>query len=131
MYQALKTLELEQLLRLRLALDKPELYHDIEQDIHDLYAYPERLSFTYPDEWRIFIRQQLMKRGIDDGELNTWLADETASPEQTLADLIASSEERFLEAKAIVDEVLHIQAAPDITPITPALKRDLDKLLDN
>ena len=53
------------------------------------------------------------------------------SPQQTLADLIANSEERFLEAKAIVEEVLHIQAAPDITPITPALKRDLDKLLDN
>ena len=54
MYKILKQLDIEMLMRLRFAVDKPEFYHDIDQDIKDLYAYPERLALTYPDEWNFF-----------------------------------------------------------------------------
>ena len=186
MYSILKALNLETLLRLRFALDKPELYHDIDQDIHDLYAYPERLQFTYPDEWRIFVRQQLHKRDIAEANLHGWLLHEaetitdaerdqlqalidsskvdaakadalaasasglasasmptsnsTSAPQQTSAQaseqplllrLLADSQPRFNEALQVMQQVQQIAAADDVTAITPALKQQLQQLMDD
>ncbi|NRA43143.1 MAG: hypothetical protein HRU21_12670 [Pseudomonadales bacterium] len=201
MYSILKALNLDTLLRLRLALDKPELYHDIDQDIHDLYAYPERLQFTYPEEWRIFVRQQLAKRSIAETSLHSWLLHEAETitdaerdqlralinssavdaakaaqsdalsasssgsattsnstsmstssstqaaaqtsaqipekiPEQKaeqplLLRLLADSQPRFNEALQVVQQVQQIAAADDVTAITPALKQQLQQLMDD
>ncbi len=147
MYKILKQLDIEVLMRLRFAVDKPEFYHDIDQDIKDLYAYPERLTLTYPDEWNFFIRQQLIKRDISEEALHHWLdfqtdqnLDKTSTNDMellnklsqatSLAALAAISEPRFIDAKAILSEVQSIQAAPHVTPLAPLLKQQLDKLLD-
>ena len=148
MYKILKQLDIEVLMRLRFAVDKPEFYHDIDQDIKDLYAYPERLALTYPDEWNFFIRQQLIKRQISEEALHHWLDFQTdqnldkmsandmelpnnkLSQATSLAALAANSEPRFIEAKAILSEVQSIQAAPHVTPLAPVLKQQLNKLLD-
>jgi hypothetical protein len=136
------------LMRLRFALDTREFYHDIDKDIQDLYPYPERLTFTYPDEWKSFIRQQLIKRDISEEALQHWLvlqaepdADQTLASDtslpaalftqvKVLAAWVAESEPRFIEAKAVVNEVQRIQSAPDVTAITPLFKQQLNKLLD-
>jgi hypothetical protein len=147
-YKILKQLDIEVLMRLRYAVDKPEFYHDIDQDIKDLYAYPERLTLTYPDEWNFFIRQQLIKRNISEQALHHWLAFQTVqdlnkipandmdlshiqlSQATALAALVANSESRFIDAKAILSEVQSIQTAPQVTPLIPLLKQQLNKLLD-
>lgn len=156
MYKILKQLDITMLMRLRFALDKPELYHDIDQDIQDLYPYPERLNFTYPDEWRIFIRQQLMKRGISEHALHSWLSAEAEndalaleedgnttsthdpslpqpplSEVQKLAALVVNSEPRYIDALAVLRQVQHIQSAPDVTALQPLRKRQLNKLLES
>ena len=74
MYQVLKNSSVELLLSLRVALDDPQPYLDLEQDIQDLYLYPERLTYSYPDEWRAYIRQQLLKRCISDEALQQYLS---------------------------------------------------------
>ena len=148
-YQTLHELDIETLLRLRLALDIPEPYQDIDQDIKDLYAYPERLSLTYPDEWRIAIRQQLTKRDISEQALRFWLdlkAEEAGArtpinyeilpnflrPQaQMLIRLVVDGQSRFMEAKEVLSDVLMIQSAPDVLPLVPALKRQLNRLLDD
>ena len=48
----LSSLSIESLLLLRLAFNNEQDIVDIEQDINDLYLFPERLAFSYPDEWR-------------------------------------------------------------------------------
>jgi hypothetical protein len=148
-YQVLHELDIEILLRLRLALDMPEPYQDIDQDIKDLYAYPERLNLTYPEEWKITIRQQLIKREISEQALCFWLdlkAEEagvhipinydnlshhTRSQAQVLIRLLADSQSRFMRAKIVLSDVLMIESAPEVSPLVPTLKRQLNRLLDN
>ena len=148
MYHILKQLDIAQLMCLRLALDKPEPYHDIGQDIQDLYSYPERLSYTYPEEWRLFVRQQLIKRGISDEALNAWLTFQTntqkldesldisVSPDSLLAQVkvlqtaVANSVMRFSQAQAVLVDVQNIQSAAKVTIFEPQLKRQLNQLLD-
>lgn len=147
MYQVLHELDIEILLRLRIALDIPEPYQDIDQDIKDLYAYPERLSLTYPEEWKIVIRQQLTKRGISEQALHFWLnlqAEEGSakistnyenfphsfgSQAQALIGLMADCQSRFMLAKVVLSDVQLIKLAPGILPLVPTLKRQLNRLL--
>jgi hypothetical protein len=148
-YQILHELDIEILLRLRLALDMAEPYQDIDQDIKDLYAYPERLNFTYPEEWKIAIRQQLTKRDISEQTLCFWLdlkAEEAGvqipinyenlphhlrSQAQLLIRLLADSHSRFMRAKIVLSDVLMIESAPEVSPLVPTLKRQLTRLLDD
>ena len=148
MYQVLHKLDIDILLRLRLALDVPEPYQDIDQDIKDLYAYPERLNLTYPEEWKIAIRQQLTKREISEQALCFWLdlkAEELGaqisikyenlphylrSQAQVLIRLLADSQSRYMRAKTVLSDVLIIQSAPEVSPLVPTLKRQLNRLLD-
>ena len=55
----LRSATIEQLLALRLLLDDPEPAHSIEQDIEDLYEFPERLEQSYPQEWRAYIKRKI------------------------------------------------------------------------
>ena len=147
MYQVLHELDIEILLHLRIALDIPEPYQDIDQDIKDLYAYPERLSLTYPEEWKIVIRQQLTKRGISEQALHFWLnlqAEEGSakipknyenfphsfdSQAQALIGLMAVCQSRFMLAKVVLSDVQLIKLAPGILPLVPTLKRQLNRLI--
>ncbi len=130
MYPSLKHLDLETLLRLRLAFDTPELYHNIDQDIQDLYAYPERLIYTYPKEWRIFIRQQLARHSVSEQDFEAFLNSALES-DSVLADLLEQTSKRFEQTLAIVNEVQAIETSAQVTAITPPLKRKLKQLLND
>lgn len=59
------SLSLTSLLLLRVALDDETDNTDLEQDIQDLFLFPERLLDSYPDEWRSYIKRRAVKLNIN------------------------------------------------------------------
>lgn len=55
----LNQLSVKELMTFRLLFDQIDPPQDIEQDLRDLYVYPERLHDSYIDEWRAFIKRAL------------------------------------------------------------------------
>ncbi|WP_051275364.1 hypothetical protein [Aestuariibacter salexigens] len=49
----------EILLGLRLVLDEPDPVASIEQDLQDLFTYPERLQESYRHEWVAYVKRAL------------------------------------------------------------------------
>lgn len=68
--ESLSALSIRSLLLLRLALNDERDNTDIRQDVQDLYLFPERLTDSYPDEWRAYIRRRLVTVKLDIGELS-------------------------------------------------------------
>jgi hypothetical protein len=65
----LNTLSYRSLLLLRVALESPDDVTNIEQDITDLYLFPERLELSYKDEWLAYIKRALAHINISQDEL--------------------------------------------------------------
>ena len=100
---SITNLSLKSLLLLRIALDDNKDNTDIRQDIHDLYLFPERLTDSYPDEWRAYIRRRLveLKLSLNDTELTQCIANSKAKYKSLLC---------ILEQAEITSHTNNIQA---------------------
>ena len=116
------------LLALRLLFAPQEWTMDIEQDIRDLYVYPERLDSSYRDEWRRIAKRALFREGFPDH----WLDDR-----ENLSRYV-----RFLQKEAIprcihnhielfrmLGEVLNIQRCSRTVVLPNPRRRALDALI--
>ncbi len=156
MYPSLKAYSTDRLLSLRLALDCAQPYLDLDQDIQDLYTYPERLRFSYPDEWRVFIRQQLIKRGITDEAMQQSLRvwderlsgadihaetfqsnDNIDAKQNVLSDeadmlykLLEKTEQRLKAYQDVIADVKNIESAPNVSSLSSPLQRSLKKIIE-
>lgn len=54
------------LLALRLLFPPQRVAVSIEDEIRDLYTYPERLNASYTDEWRAIATRAIFERAFDD-----------------------------------------------------------------
>ena len=106
---------------LRIVLDKPHDLVDIEQDIRDLFGFPERLLGSYQKEWLHYCLPQLADR-----------IPETFSNESQFVAWLAQQPPRFDSAKVqelltIVDQVSHF--SEKLVPFPTPLRNHVYQLL--
>ncbi|RXJ73840.1 hypothetical protein CS022_07600 [Veronia nyctiphanis] len=125
----LSSLSFRSLLLLRLALDKKEYACDIEQDIMDLYFFPERLVASYPDEWRAYIKRGLARLKIKEATVAAILSDVPNEPNEEQALLLSkirNAKPRFDRLIIVVEEVQQAQDADNISALKTPLHRWLE-----
>jgi hypothetical protein len=130
----LSSLSLESLLLLRLAFNNTQDIVDIEQDINDLYLFPERLASSYPDEWRSYIKRHLGKLGLNSDSLADILNDQHQHHSQQLARLhqqVKCAEPQYNRLINILDEVRASQQSGNVVPLKTPLHRWLEWAISN
>lgn len=116
------------LLLLRLILDIDKKNSNLQQDIHDLFEYPERLENSYSDEWRSWIKNVLHRRAF---------RDRCKSDSDNLKDYIENqythrAEEinsRYAEYVTVLEKIAAINAANNVSPIKSRFKQTLELLV--
>lgn len=116
-----------ELLMARIALDKPLVAENLEQDILDLYLFPERLTQSYPDEWRSFIKRHVRQYSSEEHKLNGVMP-LLHHPE--IENKIESIKERFERYRKIILESQAIVNSDAVATIETPLHRWLSKLID-
>lgn len=116
-----------ELLMARIALDKPLVAENLEQDILDLYLFPERLTQSYPDEWRSFIKRHVKQYSSEEHKLNGVMS-LLHHPE--IENKIESIKERFERYRKIILESQAIVNSDAVATIETPLHRWLSKLID-
>ncbi|MFD2179817.1 hypothetical protein [Veronia pacifica] len=125
----LSSLSFRSLLLLRLALDANEYGCDIEQDIMDLYLFPERLAESYPDEWRSYIKRGLARLKIKESSVAAMLSDQPHTlndDEEKLLEKIRNAKPQFDRLIAVVDEAQRAQHADNVSALQTPLHRWLE-----
>lgn len=100
----LVTLPLHSLLLLRLALNDAVDNTDIAQDINDLYLFPERLTDSYPDEWRAYVRRRLVQLKLSLDDLQQ-LDSARSQNSETLRALVMVAQPRYKTLLKVLEEV--------------------------
>ena len=116
-----------ELLMARIALDKPRATENLEQDILDLYLFPERLTDSYPDEWRSFIKRHVKQYASEEHKLNSIMS-LLHHPE--IENKIESIRMRFERYRKIISEAQAIVNSDAVATIETPLHRWLSKLVD-
>ena len=130
----LSSLSLESLLLLRLAFNNEQDIIDIEQDINDLYLFPERLTSSYPDEWRSYILSHLGKLGLNSTILADILSDSqppSTSQLEILQQQIKQAEPKFRLLIKIIDDVRASEQSNNVVPLKTPLHRWLEWAISN
>lgn len=106
---------------LRIVLDKPYDLVDIEQDIRDLFGFPERLFGSYRTEWLHYCLPQLSKlipdTFADEEHFITWLEQQSPRLEP----------EKVQELLTIVDQVSNF--SEKLVPFPTPLRNHVYQLL--
>lgn len=126
--QRLDSLDLRELLLLRLAFDDPDDIVDIEQDIDDLMRFPERLNCSYPDEWRSYLKRQFRIRQLDESDVLAVLreTDKGCVNDGKIRAALQTGLARYKPKKALVDKVSVMLADEHIVPLKTPLHRWLE-----
>lgn len=130
----LSSLSLESLLLLRVAFNNEQDIVDIEQDINDLYLFPERLTLSYPDEWRSYILRHLGKHNLNRAILADILSDKEQynSPQiEHLHQQIKRAMPQFKRLMQIVDNVRASQQSGNVVPFKTPLHHWLEWAISN
>ena len=125
--KALTTLPIQDLLLLRMALNDDRDNTDIAQDIRDLHLFPERLSLSYPDEWRAYIRRRLRQLHIDLSEVDTDNSINCYSPAISanvkLRTLITKAKPLCDKLLIIVNQIHCVKESSNVVPMQTPLHK--------
>lgn len=116
------------LLALRLMFSPNEWTMDIEQDIRDLYIYPERLDGSYRDEWHRIAKRALFREGFPDH----WLDDRANLTQYVLSlkkETIPRCIHNHIDLFRMLGEVLEIQRSNRTVLLPNPRRRALDALI--
>lgn len=122
----LASLSVRSLLLLRLALDTEQESADIEQDIRDLYLFPERLVSSYPDEWRAYIKRELAKLNINEPRVSALLSGASAHDihqEQLLFHKLRNAKLRYERLSHVIDDVESASASSNVAILQTPLHK--------
>ena len=125
----LNTLSLSSIFLLRVALQREQDVIDIEQDIMDLYLFPERLELSYPDEWLAYIKRSLAIHQITLAELEAIMSDEPRCNDAKLAALhnkITKAKPQYTRLLKVITHIKLQNSSANITPIKTPLHKWLD-----
>lgn len=115
------------LLFMRLLLDEERSKSTLEQDINDLYAYPERLHESYKDEWRSWIKNTVHRQAFTDANI---------SDEEALQRFLQKQhdekagflDETYAAYKKVVKQADIINSSNNVKPISKGVPSSLDAL---
>ena len=115
------------LLTLRLIFDEPDPAASIEQDLRDLYVYPERLTDSYRPEWRAFIKQAISRelsheQRADEHVLSAYL--QTRLHERQLW-----AERTYKLGVEAIEQTQKVSQAGNVSPLPNAHKQMLEKMI--
>ena len=115
------------LLLLRIVTDDEAVASTLERDIQDLYHYPERLTNSYMDEWRSWIKRALRLRAFNAPGLSDALSLQRFI-EQQYRQRGAEIEQRFATFKQILQEVKDIEQASNVHRIKTVQQSQFERL---
>lgn len=122
------TLSLCDLLLLRTVLDEHHLTEDLEQDMQDLFLFPERLTESYPDEWRAYIKRKAKRFNL---HADTTDPMANLKSDNTFVNEFRNAQPRYLRYSRIVKQIDALEASDRVTSIKTPLHLWLDSVLKN
>jgi hypothetical protein len=111
------SLSLNSLLLLRVALDSETDNTDIEQDIQDLFLFPERLLDSYPDEWRAYIKRRAVELDINLNNMNE---------DSKLTQLIRAHKSKYENLLAVLKDIETLLDAGNVSSFKTPLHKWLE-----
>jgi hypothetical protein len=125
----LNTLSYRSLLLLRVALESPDDVTNIEQDITDLYLFPERLELSYKDEWLAYIKRALAHINISQDELQAIMNNDSSQnidAAKHFNQLITEADPKYQRLVYVLIEVEQLNSSSNISPLKTPLHRWLE-----
>ena len=111
------------LLWYRMVLDVPNDIVNLQQDVLDLYLFPERLQESYRNEWQVYIRKALMQRCTEQVLTGNIILECVAQAEAE----IRFSETEQKEMIKVVEQI--INTADKLLPFPSKLRKNIEDLL--